>query len=193
MYCSKCGLEINENDKFCSTCGRQVNIITESTAASYSISDKKPIKEKNGSNNWSVIIIISLIGLAMIYGPAFMDGTSSNAASAGNSNKYYEIIVDSQGKYEYSQIWNEDILVNSYFDITNIGTAGADNVQVDYSLLFDGRVLSSSTIYLGSISAGSNVHREKSNSVTLTDHEWTELGDKKIEVQIGEIRGELQA
>lgn len=96
MFCSKCGNEINEGDIFCPTCGQQVKKTIESTTASNNVSDKKPIKEKNESNVWSVIIIISLIGLGIIYGPAFMDGfidgMSPDAVSIDNS--YYSDTSD---------------------------------------------------------------------------------------------------
>ena len=96
MFCSKCGNEINDDDIFCHTCGQQVTKTIESTTASYNVSDKKPIKEKNESNIWSFITTISLIVLIIIYGSAFidgfMDGMSPDATSIENS--YYSDTSD---------------------------------------------------------------------------------------------------
>ncbi|WP_440952220.1 zinc-ribbon domain-containing protein [Methanococcoides sp. FTZ1] len=196
MFCSNCGNEIGDNDKFCSVCGQQIDKTADSTVSYDNISPNIPIKEKKESNIWSSIIIISLVGLALIYGSAFMggfmEGMSSEASPIGNSDNYYNIVVESQISYEYSTSSNQNIIVNCYFDTTNIGTAGGDNVQVDYSLLFDDRVLESSTIFLGSVSAGSDTHREKGHSVTLTNSEWRELKNDitEITIEVDEIRAE---
>ena len=89
MFCSNCGNGIDNEDQFCSTCGQQVNKTIELTTDSYSVSDKPPIKEKNESNTWSIIIIICLIGLTLIYGPVIMNGfmgaMSSDTASIDSS------------------------------------------------------------------------------------------------------------
>lgn len=196
MFCSNCGNEINEDGKFCSNCGQLTKKDAIPASNTSTTPPEKVSNKKSESNNWSVIITLALIGLAIIYGSAFIDGftdgmsSDPSSPSTYSSNKYSHVIVDSQGGYEYSKSSNENIIVNCYFDTTNIGTAGADNVQVDYSLTFNGRVLTSSTLYLGSIPAGSNIHREKSHSISLTNSEWKQLvnGFNKINIDIGEIR-----
>lgn len=208
MFCSNCGNELENSDNFCPSCGQSTNKNPESKTPFIGISDEKPIQEKKPSNNWSVttilvVVFLIFVGSGVLGG--FIDGMSSSTASPSetvntdnqdkfldNLGGYSNVIVESQWEYEYNQHSNERIIVNCYFDFTNIGTATADNVQVDYSILFDGRVLETSTIYLGSIPAGSSLHREKGQSVNLNSFEWNDLIDEeeKIEVSIDEVRSE---
>ncbi|APH38237.1 hypothetical protein [Methanohalophilus halophilus] len=104
----------------------------------------------------------------------------------------YEVIVDGQNTYEYNTLSNDNIIVECYFDTTNIGTMDADNVQVDYSLLFDNRILETNTIYFGTVRDGANVQKKRTHSVTLTNSEWHELKSKngKINLKIDKVRAE---
>jgi len=86
MFCSNCGNELNNSDKFCSICGQPIDNSAESKKPFIRISDEKPVQEKKDSNIWSVITVISLIGLALIYGPAFMDGISSDSNSVDDAS-----------------------------------------------------------------------------------------------------------
>lgn len=200
MFCSNCGNELKGSDKYCSSCGQQNNKTPESDDSYKNTANEKHTPESKESNIWAVIIIISLIGFILVSTgvlDGFMDGRSSNTkytspdiSPSSLTTGHYEIIVQSQWSYTYDRSSNEKIILNCYFDVTNIGTASADNVQVDYSLLFDGRLLDTSTIYLGTIPAGSNIHREKGHAVKLNSFEWNDLVDEEeeIEIEIDEIR-----
>lgn len=84
MFCTKCGNELKDFDHFCSKCGQQVKPNLESNYTVDNTSHKKTAKEKKESGVWSVIIIISLIGI-VFFGLAtvgvFIDEMSSSSAS----------------------------------------------------------------------------------------------------------------
>ncbi len=64
MYCIKCGKEINENDKFCNSCGQKIG---EETNTTKEIVKPKEMSEEDNKNA-NLLCIISLI---LMYGASF--------------------------------------------------------------------------------------------------------------------------
>ncbi len=79
MYCENCGNKLNENEKFCSNCGKSVKIIEKND----SITNDKDSKEKlNKNDNMSLYkispMIISIVSMSVAFIMVFYSLISSS-------------------------------------------------------------------------------------------------------------------
>ena len=107
MYCSQCGSYINNNSKFCGTCGNPLVNCNSVSMNNYDIG----IKEKQGKNNDKKIflllsgcIIVLVLTIVLILGIRFFksdfgrsifnNGSSDNNASSNNKDGYKQLDID---------------------------------------------------------------------------------------------------
>ena len=95
MYCSKCGKEVNEKDKFCENCGTQIHPSKNNSSSNKNTSKKRKVI----TNIICVIVVVALIvGIQLIvnnankssmeYGKSVVEGNVSN----NSTNKYKSTI-----------------------------------------------------------------------------------------------------
>ncbi len=137
MYCRNCGSEVTSDDIFCYSCGNQIDKIEDTNNISISTNNEKTNAQKEESPIWGIIIFISLIGLIIIYGPAFMDwymdDTSSDALSIENSyysgNSYNTQISQKEKNVQIcEQVASEYSETHTYIDD---GVFDCDNMAMD--------------------------------------------------------------
>ena len=97
MYCSNCGKELNQNDRYCANCGTKIdNIVDISTEVNVS-------KSAEGSRTASIVLgILSLVGIFIaIFAPISVVLSIIGLILAIKANKVYKntagIVLNSIG------------------------------------------------------------------------------------------------
>ena len=94
MFCSKCGTENKDDDKFCKSCGAPLN----------SSSKEKTIDNQKSSNNKIIIAVAAIICICVIAGGLFMVFGNNNAdnVNADDENRYENFSESEWNKSSYS-------------------------------------------------------------------------------------------
>lgn len=124
MFCSKCGKEISENEKFCSECGNTViqsssDFIQNETHIQTDNNQSKVVAQKPKKLKKVLLIILAILISFIVF---LLVITSNDENSSENKNS--ETIIDSEYSYiklplyfmdeEEYRSWKEDIGNNKY-------------------------------------------------------------------------------
>jgi hypothetical protein len=191
MFCGGCGIYLLDNSKFCSSCGKAIDAVSNSNSPKTEMKENKtPLTPKSPppetsvnylalfknlprSKQNTIWIVLLLIFLAIQYGPKLLSSTGSSLSSVVGQTAANQIpgltmeavpSTDSQCSEAYT---TANVWCTLGFSVTNTGSS-ANHLYGDVFALVDGQTFKSTDIFGGITYVSTDINPGQSQSALVT-------------------------
>jgi len=135
MLCSKCGLQIPDNSKFCPSCGNDVQVIQSEKKVEEEPVNSMPVK--SAKNSKAGVIVIGILAVLLLIGNGLQYVLYKNSLSS-TAAQYEDTITEIKAEYEdtiaTTKAECEKQLQKNYDNGYSSGEkAGREKLQEEYS------------------------------------------------------------